>query len=253
MVSRLKRSPALMVVIGVVVVAVIAFGWWTISPLFIKTTLVEGQNIPVAAAMPSAAMTEAPKPDNTIVEAAKPSDAMAEASEPDSSMQSTAVPSDTMPEATATNPGETMAEAAKPGDSMAKAEADKPEDAMKVEAATGPVVLGIGNFDRQDDFHYATGQAIIARQEDGSHILRLQDLDAANGPDLYVYLTEHPNPSNSDELHQGDHNLGLLKATNGSFSYALDPSVDVSKVKSVVIYCRAFTVIFSVATLQAEQ
>ena len=117
-------------------------------------------------------------------------------------------------------------------------------------AGTGPKVLWTGNFDRKDDVHYANSQAIIARQEDGSTVVRLQDLDAANGPDLFVYVSEHPNPNTSDELHQGGHNLGTLKATNGSFNYTLDPSVDTSKIKSVVIYCRAFSVIFSAAKLQ---
>ncbi|HEX8600176.1 MAG TPA: DM13 domain-containing protein [Chloroflexia bacterium] len=111
-------------------------------------------------------------------------------------------------------------------------------------------VIAHGNFDRQDDVHYASGQAIIARQQDGSVIVRLQDLAAANGPDLYVYVSTHPNPKNHDQLHQGAHNLGSLKATNGSFNYTLDPSIDPTKLGSVVIYCRAFSVIFSVATLQ---
>lgn len=114
-----------------------------------------------------------------------------------------------------------------------------------------PGVLAFGNFDRKDDVHYASGQAIIARQQDGSVIVRLQDLDSANGPDLYVYVTEHPDPQNSDQLHQGGHNLGKLKATNGSFNYTLDPSIDPAKIKSVVIYCRPFSVIFSTAKLQA--
>jgi hypothetical protein len=116
----------------------------------------------------------------------------------------------------------------------------------------GPMVLATGSFDRKDDVHYASGQAILAREADGSYVVRLQDLDAANGPDLYVYVSEHPNPASSDELDQGGHNLGSLKATNGSFSYALDPMIDPAKIKSVVIYCKAFSVIFSTAALQMQ-
>ncbi len=199
MLKRIKRSPALAAIVGLVLVAALAFGWWTVSPLFIKTTLVEGQNISVAAA----------KPDSAVPEAAKP--------------------------------GDPIAEAAGAGDTR------------KADVSKGPSVVSVGSFSRIDDLHYASGQAVIARQEDGSYILRLQDLDAANGPDLYVYLSENPNPANSSDVHQGEHNLGTLKAAIGSFSYIIDPSVDVSKVKSVVIYCRAFSVIFSVASLQADQ
>ena len=120
-------------------------------------------------------------------------------------------------------------------------------------SANRPGVIAYGNFDRQDAVHYASGQAIIARQEDGTVIVRLQDLNSANGPDLYVYVSTHPNPKTHDQLLQGAHNLGTLKATNGSFNYTLDPSVDPTKLGSVVIYCRAFSVIFSVASLQPAQ
>lgn len=179
MIARLRRNPVMLAFLGLVLLGALAFGWWTISPLFIRTTLVEGDDI----AIPSAAM-----------------------------------------------------------------QSDKAITESKTDT-----VVATGNFDRKDDVHYANGQALIVKQADGTNILRLQDLDAANGPDLYIYLSEHPDPANSEQLHEGqDHNLGGLRATTGSFNYAIDPSVDLSKVKSVVIYCRAFSVIFSVAELQTN-
>lgn len=187
MIARLRRNPIILAFVALVLLGVLAFGWWTISPLFIRTTLVEGDNL----AIPAAAMQ---------------------------------------------------------GD-MAMSE----QGVMPMSDAKSDTILAAGNFDRKDDVHYANGQAFIVKQADGAHTLRLQDLDAANGPDLYIYLSEHPDPANSEQLHEGqDHNLGNLKATTGSFNYAIDPSVDLSKVKSVVIYCRAFSVIFSVAALQAN-
>jgi hypothetical protein len=65
-----------------------------------------------------------------------------------------------------------------------------------------------------------------------------------------VYLSGHPRPSNSRELHQDEVNLGRLKAPQGAFSYEIGPEVGLSKIKSVVVYCRAFSVIFSSAALQ---
>jgi hypothetical protein len=146
----------------------------------------------------------------------------------------------------------TMPEAKPEGDMMEGEGEGATMGEDKAAEPMGPMVLSVGNFDRKDDVHYASGQAVLAREADGSYVVRLQDLDAANGPDLYVYVSEHPNPNNSDELHQGGHNLGTLKATNGSFSYTLAPEIDPAKIKSVVIYCRAFSVIFSTASLQIQ-
>lgn len=229
--TRLRRNPIFLTITAVVVVAGLAFAWWTISPLFIRTSLAEGQNIAVA-----------PGPQNSAMASQPTATAMMEK------------PAEVMAEKTAEAPMDKPTEAASMMEPTPQA---APETAMEkpTEAApmteTGPKVLATGNFDRKDDVHYASGQAIIAHQEDGSTIVRLQDLDAANGPDLFVYVSEHPDPKTSDELHQGGHNLGTLKATNGSFNYTLDSSIDASKVKSVVIYCRAFSVIFSTAKLQA--
>lgn len=237
MFQRMKRSPLFLVIAGVIVVAVLAFAWWTISPLFIRTMLVEGPNIQVPAA--SGVMTD---------------------NESNQSMESTAKPNNAIVEATAT-----MAPTAVQTQAVAKnmEEATEPTIAMPAVENTavveptpeptkpvGPIVLASGNFDHKDSIHYADGQAILVRDAEGNNIVRLQDLAAANGPDLYVYVTEHPDPANSDELHTGGYNLGTLKATNGSFSYTLDRSLDVNKIKSVVIYCKAFSVIFSTATLQ---
>jgi hypothetical protein len=231
--STLKRNPIFIAIAAVVLVAVLWFAWWTISPLFVRTTLVEGQNINVPAASAPAldgAMADEPAEGDM----ATPEDEMM-ADEPNSVAMETpeAMAEDSAPMTEATPEGEMMEDKA-------------------MEEPMGAVVLAVGSFDRKDDVHYANGQAILAREEDGSYVVRLQDLDAANGPDLYVYVSEHPNPNNSDELNQGAYNLGTLKATKGSFSYTLDPSIDPAKIKSVVIYCRAFSVIFSTAALQMQ-
>ena len=47
-------------------------------------------------------------------------------------------------------------------------------------------------------------------------------------------------------------NLGKLKATDGAFNYEIPASVDVSKVKSAVVWCRQFAVRFTHATLMSN-
>ena len=194
MIARLKRNPVLLAFLMLVLIAGLWFAWWTISPLFIRTTLVEGDNIsiPGAGTQNSDGVTTEAKGDSMVAGTMKDA---------------------TMPD----------------------------------------TIVATGSFDRIDDVHYASGQAILVKQADGSMSLRLQDLNAANGPDLYIYLSEHPNPGTGEQLHEGgEYNLGSLKATTGSFNYDIDPSIDLSKIKSVVIYCRAFSVIFSVAGLEVN-
>ena len=242
MTTRLRKNPIFLAIAAVVLLAGLAFAWWTISPLFIRTNLAEGQNISTAAGSQGETSMAGPT-ETASAMMEKPTEVMA-----------TAV-LEVAPEVAMEKPTVTPAAMMEPTEEAAMME-PTPEAAMDkptvtAMAETGPKVLAAGNFDRKDATHYANGQAILARQDDGSTIVRLQDLDAANGPDLYVYATEHPDPKTGDELNQGGTNLGSLKATNGSFNYTLDPSVDTAKIKSVVIYCKAFNVIFSTAKLQA--
>lgn len=108
-----------------------------------------------------------------------------------------------------------------------------------------------GNFDRQPNGYHATGQASIVRQGDGSHIVKLDIKEMTPGPDLFVWVTEHADPKNSDQMRQGGHEISTLKETSGMLTYKLAPSIDVTKIRSVVIYCRGARAIFSVAKLQA--
>ena len=117
--------------------------------------------------------------------------------------------------------------------------------------ASGVQILGRGTFDEKDAAHKGSGEAILATAADGKRIVRFENFSVTNGPDLFVFLSGHPSPRNTQELHQNDVNLGKLKAPQGAFSYEIDPSVDLSKVKSVVVYCRAFRVVFSSAELRS--
>ncbi len=120
-------------------------------------------------------------------------------------------------------------------------------------APTGPVKLKSGNFQDADSFHRGSGQATIYRGPDGSHLLRLENLSVTNGPDLHVILSPHQNPgSRGDIKQQGYVDLGKLKGNKGNQNYTIPGNVDVDAQMSVVIYCVPFSVIFSVAMLQAQ-
>ena len=116
--------------------------------------------------------------------------------------------------------------------------------------STGAAKLKEGSFRDQDAFHKGSGQAIIFRGPDGSHLLRLEELDVTNGPDLHVILTPHRDPRDQGHVKaEGYVDLGKLKGNKGNQNYPIPATVDVGAQWSVVIYCVPFHVIFSVAQL----
>ncbi len=120
------------------------------------------------------------------------------------------------------------------------------DDGKVVQLAAG--VTHQGEFEGTDAFHFGRGQALIIRTDDGSYILRFENFSIRNGPDLFVYLSEDPDGKKvSEEL-----NLGDLKATDGAFNYEIPDSVDLSLIKSAVVWCRQFGVLFAYAELYAE-
>lgn len=81
--------------------------------------------------------------------------------------------------------------------------------------------------------------------EDGGNVLRLEDLVVTNGPDLYVYLST--DKSASDFV-----NLGRLKANIGNQNYEAPEGTDLTKYGTVLIWCKAFSVLFGSADLKSQ-
>ena len=106
------------------------------------------------------------------------------------------------------------------------------QDALR----TGSFV-GVG-----DGIHNAEGIAKVIPLQDGSNILRLENLQVTNGPDLYVYLAT--DKSASDFV-----SLGKLKANNGNQNYNIPSETDLTKYDTVLIWCRPFSVLFGSAEL----
>ena len=107
-----------------------------------------------------------------------------------------------------------------------------------------------GGFKDADSFHKGTGQATIYSGPDGTYLLRLEDLAVTNGPALHVYLSRHEDPDSPKEVKEpGYVDLGDLKGNRGNQNYPIPGGVDVAIYNSVVIYCKPFNVVFSVATL----
>ena len=127
---------------------------------------------------------------------------------------------------------------------------DSPMSEAMMPGMASASVVKMGTFRDADRFHTGSGSATIYLIEDGSRVLRLEDFNVTNGPDLRVILSPNADPqSASDVTAPGYVELGKLKGNIGNQNYAIDAGVDVSALNSVVIYCKPFKVIFAVAGL----
>jgi hypothetical protein len=104
----------------------------------------------------------------------------------------------------------------------------------------------VGNFvGSGDGFHKAEGLAKVINLADGRTFLRLENLKATNGPDLYVYLSTGKDASDIV-------NLGRLKGNIGNQNYEIPAGTDLSKYDTVLIWCKAFSTLFGSAKLSSQ-
>lgn len=100
-----------------------------------------------------------------------------------------------------------------------------------------------GEFTGADAFHKVSGTARVV-ESGGETLLRFDDdFNSINGPDLYVWLVKGDN-TRSDFL-----DLGRLKGNIGSQNYQVPEGTDLSAYDRVIIWCRAFSVLFGSAPL----
>lgn len=135
---------------------------------------------------------------------------------------------------------------------MIKAEADNSLVSVDM-PEVDPIKLRGGTFQGADSLHQGSGDVGVYLLEDGSQILRFDNLDVTNGPDLHVILTPvRAAEGREDVMMSGYVDLGSLKGNRGSQNYDIPPGVDLSSGEwSVVIYCQPFHVIFATAQLAA--
>lgn len=243
----MRKRNIIIIAAIVVLIPVAAFAWWLLSPLFISKTVEEE--------FPFAATAEIPA-DMTMAEVELVMETMAKM-EPPAMAEPMPEPSpaDTQPfpeQAVLTTASPEMEEAiekAMAGDTTAM-------DRILKEAANAgpppePVVLASGSFRDADSFHQGEGTATVYQLPDGSHLLRLEDFEVTNGPDLRVLLAQPGDPMSRDELQSGGYtHLAKLKGNRGSQNYEIPADINLDEQNSVIIYCMPFHVIFSVAPLE---
>jgi len=112
-------------------------------------------------------------------------------------------------------------------------------------ATAAPVVVSSAEFISGE--HDTTGTALVVVLPDGEVVVRLEDLDTSNGPDLRVVLSSDP-ASDSWE-YENLTELDELKGNIGDQNYTVDPAIDLSTVGSIVIWCDRFDVAFGAAQI----
>jgi len=125
---------------------------------------------------------------------------------------------------------------------------EAPPDAARPDGARpdAPVLLGAGRFVGLAG-HSGTGDAGVFRNPDGSSVLRFENFDIENGPDLEVYLVPG---ADQTSLAPGAIHLGGLKGNVGDQTYDLPPGTDLTPGPyTALVWCEAFTVEFVGATL----
>jgi hypothetical protein len=118
-------------------------------------------------------------------------------------------------------------------------------------AAQGPLVRTLAEGKFRSLEHETTGVAKVLQTEDGSQILRFEDLSTSNGPQLVVMLSATPATEASWTAYDdGEHViLGPLRGNRGSQNYDIPKDVDLSRYKSAVVWCKRFSVGFGAAPL----
>jgi len=131
-----------------------------------------------------------------------------------------------------------------------------PPPAMEVVAdRPSKTVVAAGEFihaNRSDPIHYGSGSVEILQGTDGERLVHLKpDFKVGPGPRFHVYLADRAAIKSNDDFKAAMvTDLGMLRSFEGSQVYKIPATVDLAPVKSVVVWCKEFSVLITPATLK---
>ncbi|RZT26666.1 electron transfer DM13 [Kribbella sp. VKM Ac-2569] len=101
--------------------------------------------------------------------------------------------------------------------------------------------------------HRTSGTVAVLALPDGSRVLRIENLDTSDGPDLKVWLSDAqvtPGRAGWHVFDDGQYrSLGSLKGNHGNQNYVVPHDLNLESFRSVAIWCDRFNVSFGAATL----
>lgn len=217
----IKNRPLLTgtVVVGLAIVAFLAFFVFGVHTLFIDDEVDEAGPVFSSGAAPSGIASDATSPAVAadITEAMKDEPVVVSADDP-------------MP------------------DMPAEAEAEAVDDAAAApEAPPEIVTLVSGSF--IDRSHPSSGTANVLNDGTAQRFLRFEDFQTDNGPDLNVYLSTAAPDAPAGEFDDDFIDLGDLKGNIGPQNYEIPAGLDLTRYRTVVIWCVRFSVAFGAAGL----
>jgi len=102
--------------------------------------------------------------------------------------------------------------------------------------------------------HETSGKVAVLALADGTRVLRIENLDTSDGPNLKVWLTDAEVVEGRAGWHVFDdgryRDLGSLKGNHGNQNYAIPADVKLEDFRSVAIWCDRFNVSFGAAALK---
>ncbi|MEX2619993.1 MAG: DM13 domain-containing protein [Egibacteraceae bacterium] len=94
------------------------------------------------------------------------------------------------------------------------------------------------------------GTATLYRMPDGSLALRFTDFQTVASPDLFVWVSEQPEPTTSAAVFEAEYvDLGEITATLGDQNYRLPDGVTPEQVASIVIWCAPLQIAYAAAPM----
>lgn len=124
-------------------------------------------------------------------------------------------------------------------------------DKPGTEPAPRPRILLTGKLITHE--HRTSGTVAVVALPDGSRILRIENLDTSDGPDLRVWLSDAKVVAGKAGRHVFDDGryraLGKLKGNHGNQNYPIPADVRLEDFRSAVIWCDRFNVSFGAAAL----
>jgi Electron transfer DM13 len=101
--------------------------------------------------------------------------------------------------------------------------------------------------------HPTNGTATIYQSGDGSRVLRFTNFRTTNGPNVHVYMVAADDAKdNASVPRAGFIDLGPIKGNVGDQNYAFGPGVELSKYRSVSVWCQRFSINFGTAPLTTD-
>lgn len=123
---------------------------------------------------------------------------------------------------------------------------------IKVSSAPTSQVISITDLQNQNiilqgtftsGVHSTSGKVFVYEDKNKNYSLVFENFKTDAGPDLRIYLAEDKVLSNFTQITDKVN-------TNGSYIVAIPTSIDLKKQTTVVIWCKAFSVLFGSANLK---